>query len=126
MQVNYCLNVVAVIHQSNVISESNIAMLGWRWWQLACQIPRGSVHFVPQTSIEHSSFPEARFLVGREPILRSKSGRRIILMFVVPVMRYLLIVFVELWTIPSICTVLSDDNSSAKKKRKRGKYNLER
>ena len=51
-------------------------------------------------------------------------------MFVVPVMGYLLIVFVELWTIPSVLvvplsTVLSDENTSAQKKRKRGKYNLE-
>ena len=60
----------------------------------------------------------------------SQSGRWIILMFVVPVMGYLLIVFVELWTIPSVLvvplsTVLSDENTSAQKKRKRGKYNLE-
>ena len=71
-------------------------MLRWRWRQLAREIPRGRMHFVPQTSIEHGAFPQARFLVRRESILFSKAGRWIILMLVVPVMRYLLIVFVEL------------------------------
>src|ERR1700730_757078 len=77
-------------------------MLRRRWWQLAREIPRGRVHLVPQTSIEHSAFPEARFLVRRESILFSQAGRWIILMLVVPVMRYLLIVFVELWTVASV------------------------
>jgi hypothetical protein len=51
-------------------------------------------------------------------------------MFVVPVMGYLLIVFVELWSILSVLaiplsTVLCDENTSAQKQGKRGRYNLE-
>jgi hypothetical protein len=120
MEVNYCLHVVAVIHKSNVISDSNIAVLRRRWWQLAREIPWGSVHLVPQTSIEHGAFAEARFLVRRESILFTKAGRRIILMLVVPVVRHLLIVFAELLTVSSILAIPLSAILSNRERSKRG------
>jgi hypothetical protein len=86
------------------------------------------VHLVPQTSIEHGAFPEARFLVRRESILFPQASRWIVLMLVVPVMRHLLIVFVESWAILAVLaislTILSDEKTSARTNHKRGKYNL--
>src|SRR5665811_1100496 len=99
-------------------------MLRWRWWQLTREIARGRMHLVPQTSIEHGAFPEARFLVRRESILFPQASRRIVLMLVVPVMRHLLIVFVESWAILAVLaislTILSDEKTSARTNHKRG------
>src|ERR1700730_6366893 len=72
------------------------AAFAGRRGQVARQFGRRSVHLPAQVPIQHSTLMQARFFVGRQSVLAPQSGRRVVLILVVPVVSNLLVVFVKL------------------------------
>jgi hypothetical protein len=86
----------APIHYSYVPADRHIAMIRWRRWQLAREITRHRVHTFAEVWIERPARLETRFLVSRKPILGSEAHRRTALVPIVPGVRRLTRVVIEL------------------------------
>src|SRR5579872_1140765 len=89
-------NMRGVIHQADVSADRDIAMIRGRLRQLAREIAWDCVSALLEIRIERSARLEPRFLVRREPILRSEAHRRAVLMLAIPIVCRLTRMVVEL------------------------------
>jgi hypothetical protein len=96
VQVDDSLDLVVVINQPDMAADSNVAMVAWRRRQAARQIGRSGVHLPAQVLIQHRALMQARFFVGRQPVLVPETCGGMGLILVVPVVRDLLVVFVKM------------------------------
>jgi hypothetical protein len=97
MQVNdVSQSLAALIHHAYVPADRHVAMIRWRRWQLAREITRHGVNTFAEVWIERPARLETRFLVGREPILGSEAHWRMALVLLVPSVRRLTRVVIEL------------------------------
>jgi hypothetical protein len=90
------LDLEVVINQADMAADRNVAMVAWGWRQAARKIGRCRVHLSSQVLVQHCALMQPRFLVGRQSILIPESCRRMGLILLIPVVRYLLVVLVKL------------------------------
>src|SRR5579872_899519 len=66
-------------------AHGNIAMLRRRRWQSLLKLRRRGTHAIADIVVQNRANSQARFLLGREPILRAKPFRQMVPMLVIPV-----------------------------------------
>jgi hypothetical protein len=96
MKMDDTLNLIVVVHQADISANSHIPMVVWWRRQIALQVVGDWMYFLTQVLIQHGTLPQARFLIGVEPILVPESSGRIVLVLVVPVSGRLTILVIKL------------------------------
>jgi hypothetical protein len=101
------LHVISVINQGNVTSEYYITVASGRWRQALLKVRRCVVNFPPQLRIQRGALTKPPLLIAGQAVLFSEPDRRMVLVLVIPVIRGLTVLFVELCVVlaPLIVTI---------------------
>ena len=89
-------DVVDAIDEADVASDRNVSMMRRRWRQLAREFTWDGVFALAEVRIDSPAGLQAGFLIRREPILRAEARRRFALVLLIPVVRRLTGMVVEL------------------------------
>ncbi len=125
VEMNYRLDLVTVINQGDVISDSDIAMVAWRRRELAIEFGRCRMRSLTEIPVENGTLMETVFLIRGKPVSIPETSRRVCLVLVIPVVRNLSIMFVELnissvLAIPlSTIPILGNGNGSGRRNQDR-------
>jgi hypothetical protein len=85
-----------VIDKADMSPDRNVPMIRRRRRQLARQVTRNRMRALAEVRIQRPARLEARFLIRRQSVLRSEAGRRFALMVLIPIIRCLTGMIVEL------------------------------
>jgi hypothetical protein len=85
VEMNDSFHLKMIVNQAEMSSDRDVAMIGRRLGKAAPQVLGRGVHFLAQIPIKGRAFAEPGFLVCVEAILVSETGRRMILVLVIPV-----------------------------------------
>jgi hypothetical protein len=96
-------HVIDSVDECDVLSDDHVFVIPRSWRQLASEVARHTVGAALQLSVVRLAGLHALLLCGCEPILRSHSSRRVVLVLVVPVLRDLLVMLVE----PLVLSILA-------------------
>src|SRR5579871_2789447 len=93
---NDIVNLVAVVDPAHMAADGYIAIATRRWREATVQVRRRRMYFITQVLVQHSALPQARLLISRQLILAAQASRGMSLVLVVPVIRRLAGVVIEL------------------------------